>query len=137
MKKISLKIFCIFIISLLLNCNNIANHFVPDSSSKEITTGIRGQVFIGPVSPVEKIGVNHKVPYEAFLEIVDLNNNPIEKIKTDPDGKFEIELKPGSYIIIPEAINSNGNYPIGENKEVEVKSGNIEFVEIDFDSGIR
>ena len=117
--KILLLIISIVLPVSLLSCNNIVNYFVPDSSPKEFTTGIKGQVFIGPVSPV------------------DSDENVVETIRTDENGKFKLELKPGAYTIIPEPIINTGFYPLGKNKNITVKSGEIVFVEVDFDSGIR
>ena len=110
MKKIIMKILYVIILILLITSNKIINHFSSESSKKEFTTGIKGQVFISPIS---------------------------KKIYTDENGKFKIALDAGKYTIIPETITKNGNYPIGENINITLKSGEIAFVEIDFDSGIR
>lgn len=135
MKKILSKILYISILILLLTSNKIINHFNPVLKYK-FNTGIKGQVFISPVSPVSKKGITNKVPYEAFLKFVS-NDKTIKKIQTDGDGKFEVALEAGDYTIIPESITNTGRYPIGEHKDIIVKSGKIAFVEIDFDSGIR
>ena len=135
--KILLLIISIVLPVSLLSCNNIVNYFVPDSSPKEFTTGIKGQVLIGPVSPIERNGIINKTPFEAALKFVDSDENVVEKIRTDENGKFKLELKPGAYTIIPEPIINTGFYPLGKNKNITVKSGEIVFVEVDFDSGIR
>ncbi len=132
-----LKIIYILILFSSFGCNKFINHFVPDSSGNEFTTGVKGQVFISPVSPFEREGVINKAPYEAFLKFVDLNKDTIKKIQTDVNGKFKVALDSGNYTIIPESITNTGTYPIGEMKNIIIKSGEIAFVEIDFDSGIR
>ena len=137
MKKILIKILYIFIIVLLLTSTKIINLFNAGSSKNEFTTGIKGQVFISPVSPIRKKGIINKVPYEAFLKFVTNSNETIKKIQTDEEGKFEVPLDAGNYTIIPESITFTGSYPVGEQKDVIIKSGEIAFVEIDFDSGIR
>ena len=136
MKKISMKILYILLLILLLTSTKIINDFSTGSKDK-FNTGIKGQVFISPVSPVSKKGITNKVPYEALLKFVSSNDETIKKIQTDEDGKFEVSLDAGNYTIIPESITSTGRYPIGEHKDITVKSGKIAFVEIDFDSGIR
>ncbi len=136
MKKILLKILYIIILILLITSYKITNHFKTDSQDK-FTTGIKGQVFISPVSPISKKGITNKVPYEAFLKFVSPNNGTTKKIFTDENGKFEVALDAGNYTIVPESITQTGSYPIGEQKYIIIKSGEIAFVEIDFDSGIR
>ncbi len=137
MKKILIKALYVLILVLLLTSNKIINHFTSGPSQNEFTTGIRGQVFISPVFPIDKKGVTNKIPYEAFLKFVIPNKGTIKRIETDEKGKFEVKLDAGNYIIIPEPITNTGSYPVGEIKDIIIKSGKIEFAEIDFDSGIR
>jgi hypothetical protein len=133
MNKLINRILLLVAFLTLFSCNN----FISDSSVKEFTSGVKGQVFIGPVSPIEKEGILNKVPYEAILEFLDPDNNIIKKIQTDANGKFETELKPGKYTIKPLTISGSGNYPVGINKDIIIKPDEIAFVEINFDSGIR
>ncbi|MEJ2616008.1 MAG: hypothetical protein P8Z35_13705 [Ignavibacteriaceae bacterium] len=137
MKKLAVKILYIIILILLIASSKIINHISADSSNEEFTTGLKGQVFISPVSPVSEKGIVNKVPYEASLIFISSNNETIRKIQTEEDGKFEVALDAGKYTIIPESITKTGSYPIGEQKDIIIKSGEIAFVEIDFDSGIR
>ena len=137
MKRLAVKILFIIILILLIASSKIINHLNTDSSDEEFTTGLKGQVFISPVSPFSKKGVINKVPYEASLIFVSSNNETIRKIQTEEDGRFKVALDAGNYKIIPESITKTGSYPIGEQKDIIIKSGEIAFVEIDFDSGIR
>lgn len=137
MKNKIILILYLLIPVLLLNCNMFINHFTPDNSQDDFSTGVKGQVFIGPITPVEREGIINKAPYEALLKFADNNGNIIKKIKTDENGKFETALGPGNYTIIPESINKTGRYPIGKNKEITINPGEVLSVEIDFDSGIR
>jgi hypothetical protein len=137
MKKLVLKILYMVILIFIIACSLILHHFHTVSVNKEFTTGIKGQVFISPVSPVSKKGVLNKVPYEAYLILMSSNNEAIRKIQTEEDGKFEVALDAGNYTIIPETITKTGCYPIGEQKDIIIKSGQMALVEIDFDSGIR
>jgi hypothetical protein len=136
-EKILISILYLLILISLLSCSKFISQFVPGSSAKKFTTGIKGQVFISPVSPVEKVGAFNKVPYEAVLKFINSDEDIIEKIRTDEKGQFKVKLKPGIYTIIPEPITFAGNYPVGENKNITVKQNEISFVEVDFDSGIR
>lgn len=132
MKKPVIKIIYLIIFILLITGYKIVDQ-LNSCKKDEITTGLKGQVFISPVSPV----FVNKVPYEALLIFVSSNNETIRKIQTEEDGKFEIALDAGNYTIIPESFTKTGSYPIGEQKDIFIKSGEIAFVEIDFDSGIR
>ena len=81
MKKISVKIFYMVLLILLLASDKTVNHL--NSGGKNvITTGIKGQVFISPVSPVNRKGIINKVPYEAFLKFISSDNETIKKIQT-------------------------------------------------------
>jgi hypothetical protein len=134
MKKILLRSFYIFSL-VLLSCNNVVNHF--DAAQDEFATGLKGQVFISPISPVDREGASNKAPFEAILKFINSDNDTIKKLQTDENGIFQVELKPGTYSIKPEPIINTGRYPIGENKDVTIIKGEIKFIEIDFDSGIR
>jgi hypothetical protein len=137
MIKLRVKIFCLLISFLLLSCNKFINHFTADTLANDFSTGVKGQVFISPVSSVSKDDTKNKVPFEAILNFVDSNKITIKKIQTDENGRFETALDTGKYTIIPEPIHKTGQYPIGKNKNVTIIPGKIIFVEIDFDSGIR
>ncbi|MGA9291027.1 MAG: hypothetical protein WCE54_22395 [Ignavibacteriaceae bacterium] len=136
MKKIIVKTLYIIILILLITSNKIINHFNTGSKGN-FTTGIKGQVFISPVSPIGKKGITNKIPYESLLKFVSSNDKSFKKIQTDEEGKFKVELDAGIYKIVPESITKTGSYPIAEQKDIIIKSGEIAFVEIDFDSGIR
>ena len=134
----ALKIILYLLISvLLLSCNKYINHSAADNSQRDISTGVKGQVFISPVSHINQSGITGKVPYEAFLKFLDPDKKIIKRIQTNEEGKFEIALDAGHYTIIPEPINNTGYYPTAEKKDITLVPGKIMFVEIDFDSGIR
>lgn len=137
MKNVFKKIMYLLIPVILLSCIKLVNHLAADNSQHDVSTGVKGQVFISPVSHITKNSVTGKVPYEAFLKFLDPDKKTIKQIQTDEDGKFEITLNAGNYTIIPEPINNTGRYPMAENKNITLIPGKIIFVEIDFDSGIR
>jgi hypothetical protein len=127
-------LYMILLLSIM-SCSKLNSRYQDISPNKKIISGVRGQVFIGPLSAQK--GELNKVPYEAVLRILDNDWNQVGEIQTDEMGNFIIELNPGVYTIIPEPKSRSGSYPVSEKKFIDVKSGEIAFVEIDFDSGIR
>ncbi|MEK7640428.1 MAG: hypothetical protein AAB389_00320 [Patescibacteria group bacterium] len=101
-------------------------------------TGIQGVVTIGPVCPVVQVGKEEECadrPHQTVLRITNKIGNLIKLIPVGPDGKFEIKVPAGEYIIGPgEAV---GGLPYAALQYVQVTLGEISQVEIKFDSGIR
>jgi hypothetical protein len=104
---------------------------------ESLTSGIRGQVFIGPMCPVMQEGVPcPDQPYQAKLTILGREGRAVVKVTTDAEGNFEIKLPPGDYVLHAENLEG-GKLPFAQDMEFTVKPN--EFTEIDFyfDSGIR
>ena len=137
MKATGITIIVISFILSLLSCNKTVNHIVPDASTKDFASGVKGEVFVGPISHTKKAGALNKVPYEAVVKFINFDKDVIMQIQTDAKGKFEVELNPGVYKIIPEALTSTNGYPAGKIENVVIKQNEIVYVEINFDSGIR
>lgn len=101
--------------------------------------GIRGTVILGPTCPTgQSPGANEPVtcltPYAAQLVIVDRDNVVVTRTSSGTDGRFEVTLPPGDYIVTPE---SGDPYPIAQPIPVSVIAGQYVEVEINYDTGIR
>ena len=111
-----------------------------DDKGKQITvggtqtSGIEGQVSIGPVRPIERKGVANQRPYEARITVLNATGREIASVNSNPEGKFRIALPPGTYVLRPE---QPGLYPRASAQQVKVSRDRITQVDITYDSGIR
>ena len=103
-----------------------------------IKSGISGTVTTSPTCPVETIprepGCEPR-PYAVAINILKSGSTEILKtIQSGSDGKFSVELNPGSYIL---RAGNTGIFPRCEELAVEVKSGKYTMAEMSCDTGIR
>lgn len=114
--------------------------FVFGSCSNQAQTtssGIKGIVMLGPVSPVEKEGEANEEPYpDALIIISDASGKKITEVKSDKDGRFTVNLLPGKYTLSPQTPKDQ-ILPVGESQEVNVSEKAFTEVTIHYDSGIR
>ena len=100
--------------------------------------GIRGTVILGPTCPGGEPGATDPVlcltPYAAQLVILDAQNQVAGRVTSGTDGRFEISLPPGSYVITP--IGGDPS-PIAQPVSVIVRAGEYIEVQINYDTGIR
>ena len=67
-------------------------------------SGIEGQVLMGPMCPVVQQGQEcPDQPYQATLTVKSPSGVQIVQIQTDTQGRFQIPLVPGEYILHPES----------------------------------
>lgn len=98
-------------------------------------SGVEGQVFIGPMCPVVQEGQEcPNQPYQAALTVLSPNGRKIVQVRTDEEGKFEIPLAPGEYILHPESPNG---LPFGSDQNFVVEAGRFTDIVVNYDSGIR
>lgn len=106
-----------------------------EPASTSTTSGVEGQVFIGPVCPVVQEGQEcADRPYQATLIVNNSNGREIVKVQTDEQGRFKIPLEPGEYILHPESPNV---MPYAAEQVFVVEAGKFTQVNITYDSGIR
>jgi hypothetical protein len=96
--------------------------------------GIEGQVEIKPVRPHVTFGEVNTKPYQTKIEVLDTQGRLVTSSETDPNGKFQIVLSPGKYIV---RSPSTGLYPRSSEQRVLVTPGHFTHMHITFDSGIR
>jgi hypothetical protein len=105
--------------------------------SREKNSGIKGQVLLGPTSPVVSSDKPRTdKPYKAKLKILNQDREEVLQLDTDEEGRFKITLEPGKYIISPVAPNLL-RPPYPEEQKVTVKMNEFTEVKVIFDTGIR
>jgi hypothetical protein len=100
-------------------------------------TGIRGMVLLGPTCPVEEAGGSPCLtPLAAELVVRSKDGSTeVARVASGADGRFELALPPGEYVIWPEP-GENG-FPVAQPLDVTVTAGMFTELEINYDSGIR
>ena len=105
------------------------------SATNTTASGVEGQVLIGPMCPVMQEGIPcPDQPYQATITVLDENRKKVTDFHSDAQGNFKVGLKPGTYILAPEAPNAMTR--AGE-QTVTVMEGQFIRVTITYDSGIR
>ena len=109
---------------------------VAGCGAKVVTdSGVRGQVRIGPLAPVEQPGVSNDAPYAATLRVERASDlKVIAETKADANGSFRVALAPGDYVLQP---LGGAPLPTAPTQEFMVSAGRFTTVRVDYDSGIR
>jgi hypothetical protein len=116
-------------VSILLLATCSINNPAPRGS------GIQGQVLIGPMCPVAQQGQEcADQPHQATLTINSRNGGTIAQVQTDAQGRFQIPLAPGEYILHPESPNV---MPFAGDQLFVVETGQYTQITVNYDSGIR
>ena len=98
-------------------------------------SGVAGQIFLGPVCPVERLDSPcPDRPYQATLVIRLTNGRDVARVRADTSGRFQFALKPGTYVLHP---LSERVMPRGIDQTVTVKPNSYTTVRVEYDSGIR
>ncbi len=96
---------------------------------------IDGEVYIGPISPVEQPGVSNERGYGAALLIERASDEKlIATVRSDAKGSFILALPPGMYLLEP--VNGDP-LPRAPSQRFTIWSGLHTRVRVDYDSGIR
>lgn len=103
-------------------------------------SGIRGTVLLAPTCPGgQDPGAYDPVlcvtPYAASMVVLDSEGARAAGITSGPDGKFQVDLPPGEYLITP--ATGADTYPIAPPVSVTVATGQYAEVQINYDTGIR
>jgi hypothetical protein len=102
----------------------------------ELTTGLEGTVFRGPINPVEMEGQVNDAPFSALFNVYNLNDKHVKSFSSNADGKFNVMLASGDYKIIPDksAPIMGAEFQV---KEVTLDPVGITRQDLFFDTGIR
>jgi heat shock protein HslJ len=101
---------------------------------------LRGNVTIGPITPVERPGEQPTVPPEAYearkIMVYDKNRDKlIAQVDIDSNGYYEVGLKAGIYTVDINHIGMDHSSDVP--KEIEIVAGKTIELNIDIDTGIR
>jgi len=107
-----------------------------ENNKEEITTGLEGKVYRGPINPVEMEGQVNDAPFSALFRVYNSENKLITSFSSNAAGEFMVMLAPGNYKIIPDK-----SAPImsaeSQVKEITVNQRGITNLDLYFDTGIR
>lgn len=102
-----------------------------------LTSGVKGQVFIGPMCPVSQQGDTcPDQPYPTTLTVFTLEGQEVTRIETDAEGKFVVNLPPGDYVLHPETSTDNP-LPTAPDVPFTVLANEMTNIIVTYDSGIR
>ncbi len=110
--------------------------FLSACEENELSTGLTGIVFRGPINPVAIVGIPNDEPFSAEFYVYDNLDQFIQSFKSDDEGKFSVAIPPGVYMIIPDKTAPIIN-PEQQIKEVTVNPDSITSLDLYFDTGIR
>jgi hypothetical protein len=101
------------------------------------TSGITGVVLIGPMCPVMRADQPcPDQPFSATLLIRDNQGRELCSVFSGDDGRFQVDLPPGSYEVVPVAGSASG-LPFAAAEWVMVVPGKYTELTVAYDSGIR
>jgi hypothetical protein len=110
----------------------------PSAEGRGPRSGVSGRVLIGPQCPVEQ--ANSPCPDKPVAAEVRVlaagSEDVVATTRSDENGRFGIDLEPGSYDLLP-VVSESGGLPYGERVAVVVDSGRYTRVTLSLDSGIR
>jgi hypothetical protein len=132
-----MKLFGILGLALVLAaCNATEQNTVQQNGL--LKTGIEGTVTLGPTCPVQRVDDPScdDRPYSAEIHVNTNNGVWVTQFKADAQGKFKVELEPGTYTLDPQTPMDN-ILPRANSQDVTVVSGAFTIVNIQYDSGIR
>jgi hypothetical protein len=94
-------------------------------------------VLIGPMCPVMRADEPcPDQPFAATLLIRDSQGRELCTVASGEDGRFQVDLPPGAYEIVPLAGGASG-LPFAAAQWVAVAPGQFTDVIVSYDSGIR
>ena len=112
----------------------------PNATSSGAAGTLSGKVSIGPICPVERVGVPCPVPPEAYTsrEVIVYTSNGttvVARAHFNSDGTYRFELPAGQYVVaIPQSgIGGSKDLP----KTITVSVGKTTTFDFDIDTGIR
>jgi hypothetical protein len=119
-----MKLVCLFAaVTVLTACGG--------SSAGGADSGIRGRALLGPACPVEPCSVSEP-PYTGSF-VVREDGAVVAKVTTNGQGRFEVRLEPGQYVL----ESGTTGLPLLKPVDVTVHAHEFTAVELAFDSGIR
>ena len=110
-----------------IGCSNVV--------SPSLISGLSGIVVRAPLEPVCQQGIPCEAPFSADFT-VQQGVNLVTTFKSDALGRFDLDLAPGTYLIVP-GPNAPIMSPLSQAKLVVVGVKKSTGVRLEFDTGIR
>ncbi|MDP2674712.1 MAG: hypothetical protein Q8Q00_07375 [Dehalococcoidia bacterium] len=109
-----------------------------EEEAPPLTSGIEGQVLIGPMCPVVQVGTPcPDKPYQATIVVWNAERTKkVRTFETDGEGRFRVPLAPGDYYIDPQPPDTGGP-PTPIPQTVTVPADRFAEITVQYDSGIR
>ncbi len=110
----------------------------PASPTPGLTSGIQGQVTLGPTCPVVQADSPcPDQPYQARLDIMDSRQSrTIVSIATDDQGQFRLSLPAGDFVLVPVSPSPSAP-PQAQPVPFHLDPDEWLTLEVVYDSGIR
>lgn len=124
-KHIRISLGLLFMVFLVFACEK-----------NEITTGLEGTVFKGPINPVEIEGQVNDAPFAAEFHVYDEQDKFIKSFLSDENGNFKVLLEPGDFKLIPDQ-SAPIIMPEHQSREISISTDGIKKQDLYFDTGIR
>ena len=122
---------CLLILLTLASC-------APAAEGRGPRSGVAGRVLLGPQCPVVQAGSPcPDKPVAAEVQVLEMGSEDlVTSTDSGEDGRFRIDLEPGSYELLP-VVSEAGGLPHGKRVQVTVESGKHSRVMLSLDFGIR
>jgi len=104
-------------------------------SPSPATSGIAGLVIRSPIQPVCQVNVPCEEPFSADFT-VHRGNSVVATFRSDVQGRFDVDLAPGTYFIVP-GENAPLMFPLTQMKQAVVGVDKSTDARLEFDTGIR
>jgi hypothetical protein len=98
--------------------------------------GVRGAALAGPQCPVVELGSPcPDRPWQGVVRVSTPGGEVVDEASTGQDGRFEIALEPGSYVVV--AVIEPGGLTSASPANVTIETGAWTEVSLSVDTGIR
>lgn len=99
-------------------------------------SGVAGRVWLGPLSPVQRVGgPPNERPYAATLEVLRPDARIVATVRSGQGGFFRVNLAAGAYVL--QGMSGSGDLPHAIPVPVVVMAHRFATVRVEFDTGIR
>jgi len=126
-------------IGLLTACRVSLAAPTPPSSSNNVGY-LAGRASIGPLTPVERVGVPTPTPSSqvctsrGLIILASDEKTEVTSFKLQPDCTYRVALKPGTYVV---RLKPGGGFSRDLPKTVQIQPGQTVRLDLNIDTGIR
>ncbi len=121
---------------LLAACGSATESDPGTGAGSDPDTGVVGAITLSDTCPPALNVVCADRPFVATVDVRDESGRHFQSFRSDEDGRFRIELDPGTYTLVPD-VSKSGAPPTAAPQTVKVVAGRYTSVSISYDSGIR